>query len=410
MKKNIAIIASLDTKETEVIFLMKIFQQSGHEVYIIDIGVAKSSLISSQIDSIEIAKEAGHYWISPMDVSKSEMIDVLKSGVSKLIPKLFNEGLFDAIISIGGLQNTTVAVSAMKTLPIGFPKVIVSTVASGKRHFETIVGSSDIIVFPSIADFSGSNVITDTILRNAAASIVGIVENAGKPLGVIDGLLIGISTMGVVNKGSQNIIQRLKRKKYEVVSFHSTGVGGRILDELVEKGIIKATIEFSLHEIVGELLGGYSSGAINRLVNSGKKGIPQLVIPGACDFIDLDTFSLEKDMLERQHIYHNSDLIHLKLLKNEIIEVGKLISARLNESKGSVTIVIPLQGFRAGAIKGEPLYDPEIDKALIQTILTKTKNDIRIIEVDANINDDKFVRVVFDEMEKLLTYKLKRNR
>jgi len=402
MEKTIAIIASLDTKETEVLFLINIFQQSGHEVFVIDIGVKKTSLVNSQINSIEIAKEAGHSWVSPLDVSKSEMIDVLKSGVSVLIPKLFSKGLFDAIISLGGLQNTTVAVSAMKTLPIGFPKVIVSTVASGKRHFETIVGSTDIIVIPSIADFSGRNVITDTILRNAAAAIVGIVENAGKSLGVIDGLLIGISTMGVVNKGSENIIHRLKRKKYEVVSFHSTGVGGRILDELVERGIIKATIEFSLHEIVGELFGGYSSGAFNRLVNSCKKGIPQLVVPGACDFIDLDTLGLEKTMLERKHIYHNSDLIHLKLLKNEIIEVGELISARLNESKGFVTIVIPLQGFRAGTRKGELLHDAEVDKALVKTILTKIKNNIRIVEVDANINDDKFSNIVFDEMEKLL--------
>ncbi len=208
MKKNIAIIASLDTKETEVLFLIKIFQQSAHEVFIIDIGVEKSSLVNSQNNAIDIAKEVGHFWISPMDVPKHEMIDVLKSGVSELIPKLYSKGLFDAIISIGGLQNTTVAVSAMKTLPIGFPKVMVSTVASGKRSFETIVGHSDIIVIPSIADFSGSNIITDTVLRNAAAAIIGIVENAGNPLNPPAGILIGISTMGVVDKGATNIIKK----------------------------------------------------------------------------------------------------------------------------------------------------------------------------------------------------------
>jgi len=402
MKKTIAIIASLDTKETEVLFLLNIFKQSGHEVFIIDIGVKKSTLVNSQINAITIAKEDGHYWNSPMDVPKHEMIDVLKRGVSKLIPKLYNKGLFEAIISIGGLQNTTVAVSAMKKLPIGFPKVMVSTVASGKRHFETIVGSTDIIVIPSIADFAGSNVITDTVLRNAAAAIIGIVENAGKALGSIDSLLIGLTTMGVVNEGSSKIINKLKKKGHEVVSFHSTGVGGRILDELVGNGVINATIEFSLHEIVGELFGGYSSGALNRLVNSCKKGIPQLVVPGACDFIDLDTLGLEKDMLERKHIYHNSDLIHIKLLKSEIVKVGDLIAKRLNESDGPVTLIIPLQGFRAGTGKGEPLYDPDIDQALISTLKAKVKESIKIIEVDSNINDDKFSFLVLNEMEKLL--------
>lgn len=404
MKKTIAIIASLDTKETEVLFLIEIIQKSGNDVFIIDIGAEKTSLVDSQINAIDIAKEAGHYWIFPKDVKKSEMVDVLKSGVSKLIPKLYHKGLFDAIISIGGLQNTTVAVCAMKTLPIGFPKVMVSTVASGKRPFETIVGNTDIITIPSIADFSGRNIITDTVLQNAAAAIIGIVEKAGKPLSFSEDMLIGMTTMGVVDKGSASLVKSLKEKGYQIVSFHSTGVGGKIMDNLVDEGIIKATIEFSLHEIVGEIFGGYSSGAENRLISSSKKGIPQLIIPGACDFLDLNTSGLQREMLNRKHIYHNSDLVHLKLLKNEIIEVGKLIVARLNESKGPVTIVIPLQGFRTGTKPGEPLYDPEIDLALIKILRSKVIDNINIIEVDANINDVEFNFVALKEMEKLLAY------
>ena len=402
MKKTIAVIASLDTKETEVLFLMEIFQNSGHDVFIIDIGAENSSLVESQINAIDIAKEAGHIWISPMDIQKYKMIDILKSGISELFPKLYRKSRFDAIISIGGLQNTTVAVSAMKTLPIGVPKVMVSTVASGKRPFETIVGNTDIIVIPSIADFSGRNIITDTVLQNAAAAIIGIVEKAGKPLSFTEDMLIGMTTMGVVDKGSSSIVKGLKESGYQIVSFHSTGVGGKIMDDLIDQGIIKATIEFSLHEIVGELFGGYSSGAVNRLISSSKKGIPQLVIPGACDFLDLNTLRLQKEMLNRKHIYHNSDLVHLKLLKSEIVEVGKLIATRLNESKGPVSIVIPLQGFRIGTKPGEPLYDPEIDLALIQILRTKVKDNIKIIEVDANINDYEFNLVALKEMEKLL--------
>ena len=403
MGKVIGIIASLDTKEIEVAFLSELIRRSGHDVFIIDVGAEKCSLIEPQIDAVTIAKEVGHYWVTPIDIQKSKMIEVLSSGVARLIPQLYNKGLFDALLSIGGLQNTTIAVNAMKTLPIGFPKFIVSTVASGKRSFETIVGNTDIMVMPSIADFSGRNIITDTILENAAASVIGIVERAGKPLCFSDDLLIGITTMGVVNRGTSHMVKALKGRGYEVVSFHSTGVGGGIMDDLVDQGVIKATVEFSLHEIIGELFGGYSSGTIGRLINSSQKGIPQLVTPGACDFIDLETTGLTETRLNRKHIYHNTDLVHIKLSKIEISKVGEVIAARLNKSNGPVTILVPLRGFRVGTKAGNSLYDPDVDMALINVLKQKIRDGVRFVEVDANINDDEFVHVALNEMEQLLS-------
>lgn len=407
MKRVIGIIASLDTKEEEVLFIKDLLTKYEHQLFIIDVGAGQSSSITPDIDALSIAKEAGYNWVSPFDVPKHEMIDVLKSGIEILIPKLFQKGLFSGLLSIGGLQNTTVAVSAMKVLPIGFPKVIVSTVASGKRSFESIVGMTDCAVMPSITDFSGSNVITDIVLSNAVAAITGMVEKAGAPLQKKPGMLIGMTTMGVVDKGSSNLIRRLKGIGYQVVSFHSTGVGGKILDGMIDQGIIKATVEFSLHEIVGELLGGYSGGAVKRLLASCRKGIPQVIIPGACDFIDFGAAGLSNELRGRKHIYHNSDLIHLKLSKKEIVDVGKLIVDRLKEATGPVTVVLPLKGMRAGSTKGGALYDPEVDHALFDILKTGLESTAKVIEVNAGINDEEFSVIVQDEVEYILHSNIK---
>ena len=402
MKKTIAIIASLDTKGDDVLFLRELIHKFGHEVLIIDVGSRKQNIINSDINVIEIAKEAGHKWSFPISGRRNALIDIIKEGISKLVPRLYLSGQFDAVISIGGLQNTLIAVSAMSKLPIGIPKIMVSTMASGKRPFDIIVGRSDIVPFPSLADFSGGNVVTNTVLKNAVAAIVGMVEKAGKPIEFTEKMLIGITTMGVVNNGSEIVIKRLKEYGYQVVSFHSTGVGGKIMDELVNQGVIKAVVDFSLHEIVSELFGGYSSGANNRLINACEKGIPQIVVPGGCDFIDFEVSATKKEMFNRKHVYHNSNIVHFKLLKNEIIKVGEVISNRLNKAKGSVIVIIPLQGFREGTKVGEPLYEPDVDNAIIHVLKKKLSKKIKIIEVNLHINDDEFGTLVSSEMRNLL--------
>ena len=355
MKKTIAIIASLDTKGDDVLFLRELIHKFGHEVLIIDVGSRKQNIINSDINVIEIAKEAGHKWSFPISGRRNALIDIIKEGISKLVPRLYLSGQFDAVISIGGLQNTLIAVSAMSKLPIGIPKIMVSTMASGKRPFDIIVGRSDIVPFPSLADFSGGNVVTNTVLKNAVAAIVGMVEKAGKPIEFTEKMLIGITTMGVVNNGSEIVIKRLKEY-----------------------------------------------GANNRLINACEKGIPQIVVPGGCDFIDFEVSATKKEMFNRKHVYHNSNIVHFKLLKNEIIKVGEVISNRLNKAKGSVIVIIPLQGFREGTKVGEPLYEPDVDNAIIHVLKKKLSKKIKIIEVNLHINDDEFGTLVSSEMRNLL--------
>jgi uncharacterized protein (UPF0261 family) len=182
-----------------------------------------------------------------------------------LAPELYKRGLFDAILSIGGVQNTLIGVAAMKALPIGVPKLMVSTVASGRRTFEPLVGSKDILLMPAVADIAGINVLTRTILGNAVAAIVGMATHGGKPLCAGDELIIGMTQMGVTN-GVVQAARLLEREGYQVISFHATGAGGRAMEELIAGGTIKAVMDLTLHEIVAEMFaGGFSAGASNRL-------------------------------------------------------------------------------------------------------------------------------------------------
>jgi uncharacterized protein (UPF0261 family) len=172
MKKTIALLASLDTKSNEISFMRNLVEQMGHNPFIIDVGARVSPAMKPDITALEVARSAGVNIKSLMELSKLEMIEILKSGIKNVVRDLFNQKRINGILSIGGLQNTVIAVEGMMELSIGFPKIMVSTVASGKRSFESIVGSKDIIVIPSIVDFTGSNMISDTILTNAVAAMV----------------------------------------------------------------------------------------------------------------------------------------------------------------------------------------------------------------------------------------------
>jgi uncharacterized protein (UPF0261 family) len=405
MKKTIAVMASLDTKESEISFMKEMIERLGCRALIIDVSALGGSAILPDVSREDVIRAGGTDWKSFQAKEKHEKIAALSEGVSILAPELYSRGLFDAILSIGGVQNTTIGVAAMKALPIGVPKLMVSTVASGRRILEPLVGSKDIILLPSVADIAGINVLTRTILQNAVAAIVGMANHGGKPLCAGDELIIGATLMGVTN-GVVQAARLLEKNGYQVISFHSTGAGGRAMEELVAAGTIKAVMDLTLHEIVAEMFaGGFSAGASNRLEAACKAGIPQVIAPGGCDFIDYGVDELPADMDRRKYVFHNADIAHIKLHKDEIVRAGSIIVERLNRNNGSVTVLIPLGGFCQAASQGGPLWDTEVDNALIEILRTRLKPGIKIIEIDTNINDIKFSEAAAEAMRELLADK-----
>ncbi|MHB8064057.1 MAG: Tm-1-like ATP-binding domain-containing protein, partial [Ruminiclostridium sp.] len=402
MGKTIAIIATLDTKEAEVAFIKKMIERLGCKTFIIDVG-ARSSSIIPDIGPKDVAREACRDWKCIYDVPKHEMILGLLEGIALLMPRLYEEGKFSAVLSIGGAQNTTIGVSGMKALPIGVPKLMVSTIASGQRTFEPFVGTKDITLMPSIVDISGINKLTTAILSNAVAAIVGMVQYAGIPLKSEQEFIIGATLMGVTNDGVVQAVRLLEDAGCQVVSFHSTGVGGRAMEEFIAQGTIRAVLDLSLHEITSEMFGrGFSVGANNRLVAACKTGIPQVVAPGGVDFIDFNTYELPADIDKRKYMLHNSNIAHIKLFEHEIVRVGEIIVERLNKSNGPVTVLIPLRGFRQNTSPGQALYEPEVDAALIEVLHRGLRRDIKIVDVDSNINDEIFSKRAAAELLEII--------
>jgi uncharacterized protein (UPF0261 family) len=402
MQKTIAIMASLDTKEAEVSFVKQMVERLGCRALIIDVGVLGKSALTPDVSREDVVRACGKDWKNLQDRQKHEKIAAMSEGASMLAPELYGRGLFDAILSIGGVQNTVIGVAAMKTLPIGVPKLMVSTVASGQRTFEPLVGSKDILLMPSVADIAGINLLTRTILGNAVAAIVGMATHGGQPLCAGDELIIGLTQMGVTN-GVAQAARLLEQAGYQVISFHAAGAGGPAMEELIAGGTIKAVMDLTLHEMVAEMFGGgFSAGARNRLAAACKAGIPQVIAPGGADFIDFGIHQLPADMDRRKYIFHNADIAHIKLHKEEISRVGSIIVERLNRNHGSVTVLIPLGGFRQAAARGEPLWDAEVDNALIEILRTRLKPEIKVIEIDANINDLEFSQAAVAAMHELL--------
>jgi uncharacterized protein (UPF0261 family) len=402
MTKTIAVIASLDTKEAEVAFVKEKVERLSCRALVIDVGVWRGSTLIADVSRETVALAAGVTWQGIVDRSKPDRIATMARGMAALLPELYARGEFDAVLSFGGVQNTTIGVAGMKALPIGVPKLMVSTVASGQRTFEPLVGSKDVVLMPSVADVVGTNVLTRTILENAVAAIVGMAEHGAGALHAGRNLIIGATQMGVT-AGVVQAARRLEKAGYEVISFHATGSGGPAMEELIVGGVIKAVLDLTLHEIVAEVIGGgFSVGAVNRLEAACRAGIPQVVAPGGADFIDFGARELPADIARRKHVLHNADLAHIKLRKDEIARVGSLIVERLNRNSAPVTVLIPLNGFRQAASAGEPLWDPEVDNVLVEILRTGLKPTIKVVEIDANINDASFSEAAATAMCELL--------
>ena len=321
-----------------------------------------------------------------------------------LARELYDKNKIDGIFSFGGLQNTTIAKNAMLDLPIGFPKMIVSTVATGQRTFDQIVDVKDITVMPAISDFSGINSVSTTILQNGVAAICGMASNGIRVIPTSRNAIIGTTVMGATNDGVANAVKLLMEKGMEVVSFHSTGAGGRAMEDLIGQNIITAVMDLTLHEVVYEYFGyGFGFGANNRLVEGVRKEIPMVVCPAGIDFMCQWKNSLFEDIDTRKYNWHNSDLAHVKLKTNEVIDISNIIIDRLNRSvKDNIVVIMPMKGFRSFTRKGEVLHDEEVDLAIIDTFRKGLKKEIPIKSINANFMDEEFSVFAANEMMRIM--------
>ncbi len=406
MSKIIAVVASLDTKGTEVEFARKLITNLGHKVLLVDTGVRCAPTIKPDISSQEVIEAAGLSWDQLMVSEKGKRIEIMTRAITAKLKALYDEGRFDAVFSLGGAQNTTMATCAMKALPLGVPKLMLTTMASGKRSFGPLVGTRDVVVMHSVADISGTNFITENVIGNAVAAISGMAQLGSGPIRKQKKNVIGATMLGITSDGVVRATRMLEERGHDVVTFHANGVGGMAMEELIDQGMINAVLDMTLHEITAELLGGYCSGAIGRLDAAAKAGIPQVLVPGAIDMIDFDVaqdgnLPAEAGIREKKYL-HNSSIFHAKVTVAEISQCARLIAERVNRSNGPVTVLLPLRGFCEAGAPGGKLCDPAVDRAFIDTLRKNLAKKIKVVEADHNINDPEFAQVAADALMEYL--------
>ena len=399
---TIAVLGTLDTKGVEAGFLKEQIQAHGCGTLVIDLGVQGSPSIEADVTRQMVARAAGEE-IEALAKSgdRGRAVSVMTRGAEKIIPDLYSQGRLQAVIGIGGSAGTTMATAAMRALPLGVPKVMISTIAGG--DVKAFVGVKDIAMIPSIVDISGLNRISRQVIAQAAAAVaamaqVEVPEADDKPL-------IAASMFGNTTHCVEAARSHLEAAGFEVLVFHATGVGGRTMESLVEAGYITAVLDITTTELADELVGGVMSAGPTRLKAAARAGIPVVVAPGCLDMVNFwAPEAVPEKYRDRLFYQHNPNVTLMRTTPDENRELGLRLAEKLNASKGPVAVYLPLRGISVISATGQPFYWPEADQALFHAIKERLRPEIPLYELDVNINDSAFAEAVAKGLLQLLEH------
>ena len=400
MDKTILLIGTMDTKEEELLFCRDLIARKGFKVLLLDAGILKDPRTPPDITRQEVARAAGVADLASLLAigDKGKCIETMIRGVTAKTQELLRQGAFHGILGMGGGQGTDICASAMRSAPRGMPKLLVSTVASGKATFGPYVGTKDITMMHSIVDLQGLNFLIRRILANAVGAICGMVGTVDEVEMKPRGIPVALSMLGTTTPGALRVKAILERRGYEVVAFHQNGTGGIAMEEMIREGAFKGVLDLNLHEIGDRFVGGlHSDPQEERLEAAGKLGIPQVVAPGSINYAVWGPLpSLSKELKSRKYIIHNPNMTLVRLSPDELRSVGKLTAEKLNRAKGPTRVFIPLRGFSYPDRENLPHWEPEGNRAFIEALKAHLRPSIPLQELDAHINDPEFIDPVAD--------------
>jgi uncharacterized protein (UPF0261 family) len=389
---NIAVIGALDTKGAELAFLRDQIAVRGHTPLVIDVGVMGQPAFAADIARTEVAAAGGcNLAALAADGDRGRAVTAMADAAREIILRLFSQGRIDAVIAMGGGAGTTIGTAAMRALPLGMPKVMVSTLASGDvRGF---VGVKDIMMIPAIVDISGLNRISRGVFTRAAAAVCGMVE-ARMPE-ADDAPLITASMFGNTTKCVEAARAIVEAEGFEVLVFHAVGAGGQTMESLIEAGLIAGVLDVTTTEWADELAGGVMSAGPTRLEAAARTGTPAVIAPGCLDIINFwEPHTLPEKFRGRRIYQHNPKQTLIRTDPDENAELGRVIAGKLNLSTGPAAVYFPLQGISVISAPGGPYWWPEADAALLGSLQTHLRKDIPVHVLDMNINDPRFSRAM----------------
>jgi len=410
--RYLVILVTLDTKGPETAFLRDCIHSFGWRTKIIDAGLLAAPAFPPDVTREEVAARADKTIEGLLSEGgdKVAAVNAMASGVLSIVEEWLRKGEVGGIIALGGGVGTWLGTTVMRSLPLGLPKVMVSTIPF--QDIRPILGTKDIVLFPSVADILGLNPLLRAVLRNAASALTAMAglsppEKTNKK--VIGSTCLGITTPAVM--ASRRI---LEDHGYEMTCYHANGYGGRAFEEGIRSGMFSGVLDLTTHEITNQLFRGTCLAGEDRLEAAARMGIPEVVVPGAIDVISkgpIETLSPEEK--SRPHYRHSPFFTHVRVSRDEMRQVGEVMARKLNMSQGPAAIAVPIRGFSDRNRMGDLFYDPEADAEFLSALKRRLNPRVQLVEVDAHINDEVFASRACDlleEMMKTITEKTVRTR
>lgn len=387
--KTVALVGTFDSKGVEYAYVKKIIENLGLKTFTVHMGVFEP-LFTPDVSNAEVARAAG-VDINEIVAKKDRgwATEVLSKGMEKIIPQLYKEGKFDGILAFGGSGGTSIATPGMRALPIGVPKVMVSTVASGNT--EQYVGTSDIVMMPSVVDVSGINSLSTKIFTNAAFAIAGMVSFENKTV-VEKKPLIAATMFGVTTPCVNFAREYMEARGYEVLVFHATGTGGKSMEALISSGFFEGVLDITTTEWADEIIGGVLAAGPHRSEAAALHNIPQVVSVGALDMCNFGAYDTVPAKFAGRTLYkHNPTVTLMRTTAEENVLFGKKLAEKLNMAHAYTTLMLPLKGVSMIDAEGQAFYSKEADEALFNELRKDVdKKIVKIEEYNLHINDKEF--------------------
>jgi len=396
----VVLLGTLDTKGVEYAFLRERLRARGVEVLVVDAGIHEPVGLEPDISRHEVAR-AGGADVDELAAGgdRGAAVTAMAVGAEQVVLRLHAEGKLAGILALGGSGGSSIATRAMRALPVGVPKLMVSTVASGDTR--AYVGAVDVTMMYSVVDISGVNRVSARIMANAAGAIAGMVdatvpELEAKPL-------VGATMFGVTTPCVTRARERLEELGYEVLVFHATGAGGESLEALARAGFLAGVLDTTTTELADELVGGVFPAGPGRLEAAGAAGVPQVVSLGALDMVNFGPRDTVPPQFEGRNLYvHNPTVTLMRTTPDECTELGRTIGRRLSGAQGPTVLFIPLKGVSMIDVEGQPFYDADADAALFAALRETLADSVEVHELDTDINDPEFAVAMADRLHALI--------
>jgi uncharacterized protein (UPF0261 family) len=398
---TVAVVGTLDTKGVEYAFLRERLHAAGVSTCTINCGALGEPFYAPEIGAAEVA-DAGGAALADLVArrDRGETVAAMAQGAAAVAARLHAEGRIQGIIALGGSAGTTIGTAAMRALPVGIPKVMVSTMASGDTR--PYVDTKDICMLYPVVDIAGLNTVSRRILAAAAAAIAGMVTAPPLPAAA-DRALIGATMFGVTTPCVTRARELLEAAGYEVLVFHATGTGGRAMEDLARGGFLAGILDITTTELADELVGGVLSAGPDRLEAAGQLGLPQVVAPGALDMVNFGPPDTVPERFRSRLFYqHNPTVTLMRTTVAENAELGRIVGEKLRQATGPVTVLLPLAGVSALDREGQPFAEPAASAAFRRALKAALGDQVRCLELDCHLNDPQFAETAAREMLAML--------